>query len=98
MIRIIVMHMPMSILIFTFRLIFIIRTIVGIIVVTIFRLLGNLDRHVDMHFPMHLFELFLFLFMLIILFGLLVLVLLSFFVLRLFIFFSVCRDAICMAV
>ena len=98
MIRIIVMHMPMYILIFTFRLIFIIRTIFGIIVVTIFRLLGNLDRHVYMHFLMHLFELFLFLFMLIILFGLLVLVLLSFFVLRLFIFFSVCRDAICMAV
>ena len=98
MVRIIVMHMPMYILIFTLRLIFIVRAKVGTIVATIFRLLGNMDRHVEMHFLMHLFELFLFMFTLIILFGLLVLVLLSFFVLRLFIFFRVCRDAICMAV
>lgn len=98
MVRIIVMHMPMYILIFTLRLIFIVRAIVGTIVVTIFRLLGNMNRHVDMHFLMHLLALFIFVLMLIILFGLLVLVLLSFFVLRLFIFFRVCRNAIFMAV
>ena len=62
---------------------------------TIFRLLGNMDGHVDMHFLVHLFELFLFVSMLIILFGLLVLVLLSFFVLRLFIFFRVLLPFFC---
>ena len=102
---IVMMRMTMSyILIFTLRLIFIVRAIVRNRVAAMFSLLDNVHRHVDVYFLMHRLVLSTsvsmasLLIRLLILFRLLVLVLLSFFMLGLFIFFGVRRDAICNAV